>query len=87
MAITDDSAHLAAERVGLVALMYYPEIHIDDETYNIREQAAWCLEPIAQELSEDVRAAMTEQVARTIIDPTQHRQRTISALLELSSSE
>lgn len=83
MTISDDQVREVFERVGLACLMYYPEIHVDDDEYDLQEQAAWCIEPIIDELSDDARAAVTETVARTIVNPTDHRQHAFDSLTAL----
>lgn len=87
MAVTQDELQGVIERVGLASVMYYPEIHVDDDTYNLMEQAVWCLEPVDGGLSEDTRVALREIVARTIIDPTKHRQETFDVLMELQPND
>lgn len=87
MATTKEELQGVIERVGLAAVMYYPEIHVDDAAYNLIEQAAWCLEPVAEGLPEDTRVALRELIARTIIDPTKHRQETFDVLMELQPND
>lgn len=50
-------------------------------------QARWCLEPVTEELSDDARSALQELVARTVIDPSKHREEAFTVLLELHPSE
>ncbi|WP_096359800.1 hypothetical protein [Microbacterium sp. TPU 3598] len=83
MDVTQDELQGVIERVGLAAVMYYPEIHVDDDTYDLMGQAVWCLEPVDEGMPEDTRVALREMVARTIVDPTKHRQETFDVLMEL----
>lgn len=84
MAITNEQVQEVLERTGRACLMYYPEIHVDDDEYELMDHAAWCIEPVTAELSDDTRDAMTEMLARTIVNPTEHRERTFDVLANLT---
>lgn len=81
--MTEDEIHEVVSRMGTAAMLYYPEIHIDDEEYKLLEQADWCLEPIDHGVSGDGRTALRELVARTIVAPTSHREESVSVLMGL----
>lgn len=49
--MTEEKIHDVVSRMGTAAMLYYPEIHIDDEQYRLMEQAEWCLEPLGVTLS------------------------------------
>lgn len=85
--MTADDVREVIERFGLSAVLYYPEIHVDDEDYELLGQADWCLEPIADELSADARAAVRELLARGIVNPTVHREDVTGTLMDLSPAE
>ena len=34
------------QRVGLAAISYYPEIHVDEPDYTVDGDVDWCLEPV-----------------------------------------
>lgn len=61
------------QRAGICAMGYYPEISVDSPDYSVWAEADWCLEGIA--LDDPGAAEMLRAiVARTIIDPTGHRE-------------
>lgn len=85
--ITEEDVQEVVERVGFASMFYYPEIHVDDATYDLMTQAGWSLEPISGELSDDARTALRELVARTMIDPSKNREEMLSVLMELQPAE
>ena len=61
------------QRAGICAMGYYPEISVDSPDYSVWAEADWCLEGVA--LDDPSTAEMLRAiVARTIIDPTEHRE-------------
>lgn len=85
--ITEDDVRAVIERVGVAVVLYYPEIHVDDAEYDLMTQARWCLEPIDDDLNDEARTALQELVARTMIDPSKHREEMFSVLMELQPAE
>lgn len=70
--ISRDTAAAIAQRAGAAAVMYYPEIHVDDLTFSLGDEIRWCLEGVDGLDAEDERI-LRDVIARTIIDPTAHR--------------
>jgi hypothetical protein len=68
-----DAADEIVQRSGILSVLYYPEIHADDPTYNLGNDVAWVLEE-APELTEGDREVLTDLISRVIIDPTGNRQ-------------
>jgi hypothetical protein len=70
------------QRTGLAALMYYPELQVDEPAYVVGDDVEWCLEPLnglpAGELE-----SLRDVVSRTIVDPTVHRGKLFAALRAL----
>lgn len=85
--MTEDQVQEVVGRMGMSAMLYYPEIHIDDEQYKLMEQAEWCVEPLEAEVSGDGRTALRELIARTIVAPTIHREECLSVLMGLLPEE
>lgn len=61
------------QKAAVMAVMYYPEIQADDPEYKLSTDVAWCLED-AGEIADEERDALTDLIARLIIDPTSHRE-------------
>lgn len=74
------------QRVGLVSISYYPEIHVDEPGYTVDVDVDWCVEPLT-DLSVEQLRVVREAVGRTIIDPTAHRTALVQALLELAPAD
>lgn len=73
------------QRVGLAAMMYYPEIPVEEPSYSLEQDVAWCLEPLAGDpaAAERVRRA----VGLAIVDPTAHRAGLFEALQSLVAGQ
>lgn len=81
-----DSVDDTLQRVGLVALMYYPEIHADEPDYAIDTDVDWCLEPLVA-LPDHELKPLRDAISRTIVDPTTHRADLFKALQALVPDE
>lgn len=81
---TTDDVNDVLQRVGMIALFYYPEVHLDDPDYNLRGDIEWCTEPLI-DLDGEQLAAVRDVVGRAIIDPTSTRQELFVSLVELDS--
>lgn len=68
-----DVADEIIQRAGVLAVMYYPEIHADDPDYTLSSDVAWILEPAAG-LPQHDRDQLQELLSRVIIDPTGYRE-------------
>jgi len=77
-----EQADEIAQRVAVLALMYYPEIHADDPEYSLRSDLEFSLDT-GVVLEDADRAAITDLISRTIIDPTGHREALLSYLYGL----
>lgn len=67
-----EQADEVVQRTATLAILYYPEIHADEPGFTIATDIAWALEG-AGELGEAA-DAVRDAIARTIIDPTLHRE-------------
>lgn len=74
------------QRVGLAAISYYPEIHIDEPDYTVDGDVDWCLEPLT-DLTDEQRITVREAVGRAITNPTAHRFGMFRVLLELAPAD
>lgn len=75
------------QRVGLAAISYYPEIHIDELDYTVDTDVDWCLEPVT-DLTDEQRAPLREVVGLAITNLlTAHRYALFQTLLELAPAE
>jgi hypothetical protein len=74
------------QRVGLAAISYYPEIHVDEPDYTVDGDVDWCLEPVT-DLTAEQRTSLREAVGLAITNPTAHRYALFQSLLELAPAE
>lgn len=77
----DDVIH----RTGAFALVFYPEVVVDNPTFDISGDVRWILEEVP-ELPEQDRAVLENLVGRTIVDPSKHRNELSDFLADLVSS-
>jgi hypothetical protein len=77
-----DAADQVVQATGALAMAYYPEIHADDADYSIGEDVDFVLSD-AGDLGPADREALRDLVARTIIDPTSHREALIEYVFGL----
>lgn len=70
-------------RAALAALFYYPEIAVDDDEYSIRNDIAYCLEPVSAIAAEDAER-LRIAVGRVITNPTAHRSELLALVIELA---
>lgn len=68
-----DAADEVVQKAGILSVLYYPEIHADDPTYNLANDVTWALEEVG-ELTDDDRAVLTDLISRVVIDPTGNRE-------------
>lgn len=73
------------QRAGAAAVIYYPELIVDEPGFDLRLEVDWVLED-AGEVEEQDEAVLRDAIARTIIDPTAHRARLSSVLDVLTSA-
>lgn len=84
--LTRDDVQDTMQRVALAALMYYPEVHVDEPDYQIYGDIDWCIEPL-EELPDVERMELREVIGYTITNPTEHRQTLFRLLTELTSED
>lgn len=60
-------------RVAVAAFTHYPTRHLDEPEYEVDEDVAWCLEPLACP-TDEARAMMAEWVREIITNPLADRQ-------------
>ncbi len=77
-----DAADQVVQATGVLAMAYYPEIHADDADYSIGEDVDFVLSD-AGDLEPADLEALRDLVARTIIDPTSHREALIEYVFGL----
>lgn len=78
--ITQEAADLTLQRIALTALLYYPEITVDDPSYQLEDEVDWCIESLG---SSD-REMLRDLVVRTVVNPTEYRTRLFSRLMEMA---
>jgi len=66
-----EDADLILQKVGTIAIMYYPDLPADSPDYRLKEDVDWCLTDL--ETGEDI-TELRELIGRTIVDPTAHRE-------------
>ncbi|BDZ39343.1 hypothetical protein [Microbacterium suwonense] len=66
-----DDADALLQRVGTIAIMYYPALPADSPEYQLKEDIDWCLDDLAVE---EVSSELRELIGRTVVDPTGHRE-------------
>lgn len=79
---TIDDVDIVLQRVAILAMLYYPEIHFDEPHHKLDADVDWCLAGL-RELPGPVRAELHDLVARTIVDPTARRQELCTVLYAL----
>jgi hypothetical protein len=79
---THDQVDDTLQRVGLAALMYYPEIHVEEPDYTVDTDVDWCLEPLSALPAEQLQT-LRDVIGRTIVNPTEHRATVFQALQDL----
>ncbi|TFB71522.1 hypothetical protein E3O06_11795 [Cryobacterium glaciale] len=70
-------------RTALASLFYYPEIAVDDGDYNLQNDIAYCLEPVAA-IADDDADRLRVAVGRVITNPTAHRSELLALVIELA---
>ncbi|WP_104176421.1 hypothetical protein [Cryobacterium sp. Y50] len=70
-------------RTVLAALFYCPEITVDDDGHNLRNDVAYCLEPVAAIAHENA-GRLRIAVGRVITNPTAHRLELLAFVIELA---
>lgn len=70
-------------RTALAALLYYPEIVVDDADYNIQNDIAYCMEPVSAIWDQDAERLRTA-IGRVITNPTAHRSELLALVFELA---
>lgn len=68
------------ERVGKLAILYYPEIQIDRPDYSLDSDVSWVLEGSGTIAAD---ADVRDLVARVILDPTTSRDEFVGAILNV----
>lgn len=71
--MTRDQADAIIQRAGMLAMLYYPQIHNDDEHFNLDDDVRWCLEE-ATGLTPATEGMIRDIVGRTIVDPSANRE-------------
>lgn len=79
------AAYALAQRAGAAAIIYYPEIHVDEPSFDLQMEVDWVLEG-AGEFDDADETVLRDAVARTIIDPTAHRTR-LGEVLDVLTTE
>ena len=66
-----EQADTILQRVGILAMMYYPDIHTDDPSFDLATEVDWCL----ADATADVEAfeQLRGLISGTILDPTATR--------------
>ncbi|SEN27057.1 hypothetical protein E3O25_10905 [Cryobacterium sp. TMT1-3] len=70
-------------RTALASLFYYPEVAVDDDGPNLRNDIAYCLEPVAGIADEDAKR-LRVAIGRVITNPTAHRSDLLALVIELA---
>lgn len=77
-----ERADAVLEHVAVLAFLYYPGIEVDDPSYSLGEDIAWCLARLG-DVSDVERERLNALFARAITDPTATREELFTALAEL----
>lgn len=65
-----EDADLLLQKVGTIAIMYYPEMPADAPEFRLNDDIDWCLDGL--DIGDTV-GELRELIGRTIVDPTGHR--------------
>lgn len=82
--IAKEQTDVVFQRVGLLAFLYYPQVHVDEPGYSLTEDIAFCLEPLL-DLNSDQTNEFRHLIGKTIIDPSEYRESLFHALTELTA--
>ena len=77
---TAAAADRIIERIGKLAILYYPEFQIDRPDHSLDHDVSWVLEGSGTIASD---AEVRELVARVILDPTTARDEFVGTILYL----
>ena len=83
MTITQEQFDDLLNRAALASLFYYPELAVDDDGHNLRNDIEYCLEPVATIADEDAER-LRVAVGRVITNPTAHRSELLALVIELA---
>lgn len=81
-----DTAAAIAQKTGAAAIVYYPQIHVDEPDFKLADEITWCLEHV-NELDEDDERILRDVIGRTILDPSGHRSKLNEVLDFLTDDE
>ncbi|SBS71901.1 hypothetical protein [uncultured Microbacterium sp.] len=70
--MTTDDADEIIRKTGMLALLYYPELHADDPDYSLGSDVDWVLDHVTAPDPEGA-VVLRDAIGRTIIDPTAYR--------------
>lgn len=68
-----DQADVIIQRTGMLAMLYYPQIHNDDRSFELDDEVRWCLED-ATGLTGVTEAMLRDIIGRAIVDPSGQRE-------------
>lgn len=66
-----EDADLLLQKVGTIAIMYYPDMPADSPSYRLEDDIDWCLNGLSKD---ETTAALRNLIDKTIVDPTAHRE-------------
>lgn len=72
-AVEQETADGVLQKVGTLAVLYYPELQVDDPQFTLERDVAWCVEGVDGLVADDL-ALLKEAIGRTIINPTAYRE-------------
>lgn len=83
-----DRSHTEAllDRVAFAAITYYPSKAATEPGYNIDEDVTHCIAPL-RHADDAMLRELRDLIAHTISDPTEHRQRLIWRIEELTETQ
>lgn len=72
------------DRIGIVAIRYYPDKPDHEPGWTLADDIAWCLDALPT-LEDSYRAGIASSIADVIVDPTTHREAFLHALDTLAN--
>ncbi len=82
-----EQSDILIQKTANVAFTYYPEIHVDDQDFDLWSEVDYCVDHLTQT---DIDQATLQQlkplIARVIIDPTKHRVELADFLFQLTGA-
>lgn len=66
-----ETADLLLQKVGTIAIMYYPDMPTDSPSYRLEDDIDWCVDGLS---NDEATTELRELIGNTVVDPSAHRE-------------